>query len=338
MKYKILIVFILFFSVVKAEVFLMIPEELEKEELNKDEKDKYQNVDYRSSTNYTIKQYKGDLKFKYGKIDSHLKDARFNFSFGGRITFPTATTLTSNLENDSYRNKENIWKYKIDYNYFFSIGLYWPNGVRTEIEYSSMVLETKNFGDSFQKYNNITFNQYLQDGSTFISAYNDDGEANQTDDDDNEYSSLTGNMQPLVEFSIRTIMFNIILEKVQAHVKLKPYIGAGIGYAIGNMRSLQNKGSSKVPAAQFLIGLSYDITDDRSFVLYLGYRLLYLGEMKQKFTRIQPGSGANFLDANDILRTIVFDGETYYNPIFKESEEKFQIMMHNIDLGFRFFF
>ena len=315
------------FSKAVATVYLMPPADTELEELNQEEKDKFQNVNYRSTSDYNVQQYKGDLKFKYGKADSHFKDGRIHLTFGGQITLPTYTTLTSNLDEQEYLNKEVKFNFKTDYNYFAGMGFYWPNGVRLEAEYSSMVLETKSFGKSFKKYGGTVFNQYLQDGATYT--------INLKDDKGNIYTRLTGNMQPLVEFNIRTIMVNLILEQAQAQTKVKPYLGAGAGYAIGNMRSLENKGSSRVPAFQLLAGFSYSLTDDSSLVMYLGYKYIFISKMKQDLTRITPGSPA-YIGGKDV----VFDPETgtYYNPVFTNSREEFKLNMHNINLGFRFFF
>ena len=140
------------FSNVEARNYLIPPADMEMEELNKDESDKFQNVNLKSSTDYNIQQYKGDLKFKYGKVDSRFKDGRMHLIFGGQVTLPTYTTLTTNLNEQEYLNKNVKFNFKTDYNYFAGMGFYWPNGIRIEAEYSSMVLETKNYGNSFKKY------------------------------------------------------------------------------------------------------------------------------------------------------------------------------------------
>lgn len=315
---KIFCLFLFFISNTYAAAKFVIPYDLTTEELNKDQRGKFQSLQNQQSLSMP-NQYKGKLKYTKGEEEIKLTDVAFFVGAGGRYSLTNDVELESDLNynsNSTYFNKLNKWKMDNNINFYASGGLYWRNGFRIELEYSEMTLETSNYGRNFKKYSSsgmgdrIIFNQYLQTSSTLTS----DG-ANYT---------LTNNMLPVAELSVKTYMLNFIFEQVSAASKLRPYAGFGFGMVSGNFSSLVNDGESNVLGAQALVGLSYAIKENK-LSLYLGYRALFVQDMEQTFTRIISASS--------------FNGTTYYNPTFVQSKEKFNFPnIHNIDFGFRFFF
>ena len=313
--------FILFF-IISSNVFgatrIIIPYDLETEDLNTDQRDKFQNIQYQESLAIP-NQYKGPLKYTKGEEEIKITDVRFYMGAGGRYSKVGDIELESdsNYSGTSvYFNKINKWQMQDNFNYFVSGGLYWRNGFRIELEYSEMTLETDNYGSNFKKYtgagtgNGIIFNQYLQTSGTITT--------------DGANSILTNNMLPVAEFSVKTYMLNFIFEKTSANSKLRPYVGIGAGMVSGDFASLVNEGESNVLGAQAMVGLAYGFVNDQ-VVLYLGYRALFVQDMEQTFTRI--------ISANS------FNGTSYYNPTFVQSTEKFSFpQIHNIDFGLKFFF
>lgn len=305
-----------------ATTRLIAPGDVDIQELNTEEKDKLQNVQYQESVGIPT-QYKGKLKNTEGKEEIHFKDLRLFLGVGGRYTFANNITLNSSLNSTSeYFNKKNQWKYDGNFNYFASLGVYWRNGIRIEFEYSQMTLETNNFASKFKPYNNgtIPFNQYLQTNATLQEVIELNG----------RYNRLIGNDIPLVELSVKTYMMNFIFEKSTAKSKIRPYVGFGLGLINGDMESLVNEGSSSVFGGQVLAGVSYPFAKG-ALVLYLGYRGIFSTDMEQTFTRITGVNGynGNFFNENNYF---------YYNPVLERSAEKYKIMLHNVDLGIRFFF
>ena len=300
-----------------ASVRISVPYDLETIELNKDQRDKLQNVKNQQSLSMP-EQYKGPLKYTEGEEEIKISDVALYLGIGGRYTSVNDIELTSNLDltgNNIYFNKLNKWKMDSNFNFFASAGLYWRNGFRIELEYSEMTIDTANYGEDFARYkaglgSGIIFNQYLQHAATISNTDN--------------VTRLYNNMLPVAELSLKTYMLNFIFEKTKADSKIRPYLGFGFGMVNGDFSSLVNEGGSKVFGAQGMVGLSYVIAPEQ-VVAYLGYRILYMQEMEQTFTRV--------IGSNN------FDGNIYYDPIFKESTETYQVpVLHNIDLGLRFFF
>ncbi len=314
---KIFFICLLFVNNLFATVRIAVPYDLETTELNKEQRDKLQNIKNQESISMP-EQYKGPLKYTEGEEEVKLRDVALSLGIGGRYTFINDIELTSNLDltgSATYFNKINKWKMKNNFNFFASAGLYWRNGFRIELEYSEMTIDTANYGEDFARYNSglgagIIFNQYLQHAA-IISNY--DG-----------ITRLSNNMLPVAELSLKTYMLNFIFEKTKVNSKVRPYLGFGFGMVNGDFSSLVNEGGSKVFGAQAMVGLSYVISPEQ-VVAYLGYRILYMKEMEQTFTRL--------IGANN------FDGNVYYDPVFKQSTETYQVpILHNIDLGFKFFF
>ena len=299
---------------VNADVKLSVPYDLDVEQLNKEEKDKLQNTNY-SETIGIPQQYKGKLKYTEGAPDVRLRDFRGYFGVGGRYSFVASTNMdeVGNTPTSSYFNKNEKWKFKNNFNFFVSAGLYWINGVRLEFEYSEMTAETDNYGENFPSMNGYKFNQYLQEKSQ-ITTTNISGTEN---------TYLTNNSYPLIQFSIKTYMMNFIFENVNAKSKLRPYVGIGGGIVVGDMANLKTDKKSVVPGGQIMIGLSYPISE-QVLVMYLGYRAVIAKEMSQTFTRVYK--------AED------YDGKTYKNPRMMQVKERFRYTSQSVDLGFRFFF
>lgn len=309
-----LFIFVFTFLNAKADVKLSVPYDLDIEELNKEEKDKLQNTNY-SETIGIPQQYKGKLKYTEGMPEVRLRDFRGYFGIGGRYSFVSNTNMkeVGDTPTSPYFNRNEKWKFKNNFNFFASAGLYWVNGVRLEFEYSEMTAETDNFGKDFSSMNGYKFNQYLQEKAN-ITTTNISG---------TETVYLTNNSYPLIQFSIKTYMMNFIFENSNAKSKLKPYVGIGGGIVVGDMANLRTDGKSIVPGGQIMVGLSYPISE-QVLVAYLGYRAVVAKEMSQTFTRIY--------DAED------YNGKTYKNPQMMQVKEKFRYTSQSVDLGFRFFF
>lgn len=309
-----LFIFVFTFLNAKADVKLSVPYDLDIEELNKEEKDKLQNTNY-SETIGIPQQYKGKLKYTEGVPEVRLRDFRGYFGIGGRYSFVSNTNMkeVGDTPTSPYFNRNEKWKFKNNFNFFASAGLYWVNGVRLEFEYSEMTAETDNFGKDFSSMNGYKFNQYLQEKAN-ITTTNILG---------TETVYLTNNSYPLIQFSIKTYMMNFIFENSNAKSKLKPYVGIGGGIVVGDMANLRTDGKSIVPGGQIMVGLSYPISE-QVLVAYLGYRAVVAKEMSQTFTRIY--------DAED------YNGKTYKNPQMMQVKEKFRYTSQSVDLGFRFFF
>lgn len=311
-----------------AATTLATPEKLEIRELNKEQKNKLQNIQY-SETQAIPNQYKGKLAYTEGEEEIHLKDVRLYFGTGGRYTLTTDITQKTETEptNTTYFNRKNKWEMGDDFNYYASLGIYWRNGIRIEIEYSQMTLSTENYGDNFAVYNGpdqrgrgTIFNQYLQKTATTNYYYNLQNQL--------VYTTLTGNTLPKIDLEVRTYMINFIFEKTTAKTKLRPYVGFGIGLVDGDVKTLVTNGSDMVLGGQVMVGLAYPFAND-SLVVYLGYRGLFSDELEQTFTRV---TGVSPYNGN------YFDGKTYWNPHFMSSREKYKIQTHNIDFGARFYF
>lgn len=305
-----------------ARTIATTPYELETKSLNKDEKIKLRSIQYKEATEIP-QQYKGKLKYTEGKEEVYFKDAKMYFGFGGRysmlqsVDMDSSTTLSSGTSS-TYFNKKNTWDFDRNFNFFGSLGVYWRNGVRIELEYSESTFDTNNYASNFASYTGTAgtsniFNQYLQS-----SAKQTTGTKSGV-----SYVSLTGNTLPVVEFSVKTYMLNFIFEKSMAKSKIKPYVGFGVGMVSGDMGSLVNDGSSNVLGAQGMVGLSYAVVPDIAN-LYLGYRVVASQKMEQTFKRVYG--------ADD------FDGKTYTNPKIMDSKEEFNYFTHNIDFGLKFFF
>ena len=297
-----------------ADVKLSVPYDLDVEELNKEEKDKLQNTNY-SETIGIPQQYKGKLKYTEGVPDVRLRDFRGYFGVGGSYSFVTNTNMkeVGDTPTSPYFNKNEKWKFKNNFNFFVSAGLYWVNGVRLEFEYSEMTAETDNFGKNFASMNGYKFNQYLQEKAN-ITTTNILG---------TETTYLTNNSYPLIQFSIKTYMMNFVFENVNAKSKLRPYVGIGGGVVVGDMANLRTNRKSVVPGGQIMVGLSYPISE-QVLVMYLGYRAVVAKEMSQTFTRVYGAEDYN--------------GKTYKNPQMTQVKERFRYTSQSVDLGFRFFF
>lgn len=318
-------------STAHAVTRLVTPEDLEIEQLNIEQKDKFQNVDY-TETVAIPNQYKGKLKYTEGKEEVHLKDVRLFFGAGGRYTIAkdaelNADSVPDDMRDSTYFNKQNTWSFDNNFNFYASMGLYWRNGIRIEFEYSQMTLETNNYGKEFEERNGFIFNQYLQTSGKITDFYDSNGEL--------AYTTLTNNMLPIVEFSVKTYMLNFIFEKTQIKSKIRPYVGFGVGAVVGNMKSLVNDGESVVFGGQVMVGLSYPFSDDDSLIMYFGYRGIFSQDMEQTFTRIYDVNLIGVVTNQDVND---FDGRTYYNPQFFKSKERFGFQAHNIDLGVKFYF
>lgn len=309
-----------------ADVKLSVPYDLDIEELNKEEKDKLQNTNY-SETIGIPQQYKGKLKYTEGVPDVRLRDFRAYFGVGGRYSFVQNTNMkeVNDTPTSPYFNKNEKWKFKNNFNFFVSAGLYWVNGVRLEFEYSEMTAETDNFGKNFASMNGYKFNQYLQENAVItqgtITEIVDTPGGQQLQTRDVTY--LTNNSYPLIQFSIKTYMMNFVFENVNAKSKLRPYVGIGGGVVVGDMANLRTDGKSVVPGGQIMVGLSYPISE-QVLVMYLGYRAVIAKEMSQTFTRVYGAEDYN--------------GRTYTNPQMMQVKEKFRYTSQSVDLGFRFFF
>lgn len=339
MKKNITLLFISFIitiilnSNVFAKVILRTPEDVKTEELNKEEREKLQNVQY-TETLEIPNQYKGKLKYTEGTEDVYLEDAKLFFGMGGRYTFSHNVTLESNRDISSmYFNKKNTFNMRENYNYFMSAGLYWRNGIRIEGEYSKMTLTTKDYGKHFNKFTtqsgDIIFNQYLQKTGVLNTIYLTPG------DSENKYTTLTNNMLPKLDLEVTTYMVNVIFEKSNIKSKLRPYLGFGIGLVQGDFITLASDGASKVMGGQVMTGLSYPITENQ-VILYFGYRCLFSQTMEQTFTRI---TGVSLDNVPEIVeKNYAFTGKVYYNPNLVESKERFNFLTHNIDIGVKFFF
>ncbi|HSQ97200.1 MAG TPA: hypothetical protein VLL98_00595 [Rickettsiales bacterium] len=264
-----------------AKVRLATPEDLEIEQLNKDEKDRLKNINY-SETVGMPNQYKGKLKYTEGVEEVRLKDVRIYIGVGGRATFARDEILKP--KESEYTNTN--LNFNSDFNYFGSIGLYWRNGIRTEFEYSATAID----GDATDTSGFYTYNE---DDSTY--TYSD---------------------KVKFDLKIDTYMLNLILEKTQAKTAIKPYVGFGIGMASANFEGLVSNSRAYAPAAQFMIGLSYPISDG-IVAFYLGYRGFFTAKMEQEFSKIQYTSGT--------YSTVQVKEDYYYQT-------------HNVDFGIKFFF
>ena len=313
-KKYLIIFFVCLINNAFANIRLTIPSDIETKKLNKEQRDRFQNIQYKESVGIP-NQYKGKLKYTKGKEEIKLRDVGFVMGVGGRYSITDDITLNSDIGSGSsytYFNKTNTWEMKNNFNFFVSGGLYWRNGIRIELEYSQMTLETNNYGRNFRNYgsSSVIFNQYLQKTGILT--------------EDSTGSMLTSNMLPVIELKVKTYMLNFILEKTNINSKIRPYLGFGDGIVNGNIDTLKNDESSTVLGAQAMVGLSY-LIDDGHAVMYLGYRALFVQDMEQTFTRIVDASS--------------FNGTTYFNPSFVKSKEKYNFPnIHNIDLGIRFFF
>lgn len=317
-------VFIMIVSLntVDARTIATTPYELETKSLNKDEKVKLKNIQYKEATEIP-QQYKGKLKYTEGTEDVYFKDAKMYFGFGGRYSILQSADMQSTSDlptgaSSTYFNKKNTWDFDRNFNFFGSLGVYWRNGIRVELEYSESTFDTNNYASSFASYTGTSgkaniFNQYLQK-----SAKQTTGTKSGV-----SYVALTGNTLPIVEFSVKTYMLNFIFEKSMIKSKIKPYVGFGVGMVSGNMESLTNGGASNVLGGQGMVGLSYAVVPDIAN-LYLGYRVIVSQKMEQTFKRVYG--------ADD------FDGTTYTNPKIMDSKEEFNYFTHNIDFGLKFFF
>jgi len=310
----------------QAATRLATPEELKIEQLNKEQKDKLQNVQYTEAVEIP-NQYKGKLKYTEGKEEVHLKDVRLFFGGGGRYTFSKNVTVEAETvpEGAQYFNKKNVWNMDDNFNFYASAGIYWRNGIRIEFEYSQMTLETTDYGQNFARYNGpdtrgqgIIFNQYLQKSGRITSHGN--------------YTTLTNNMLPIAELSLKTYMVNFIFERTQIKSKIKPYIGIGLGVVDGDMKTFENEGSSVVFGGQVMAGISYPISNGIA-AIYLGYRGIFMQDFEQTFTRVTNVNSVNTQPPGS-----EFNGNVYYNPTLVKSKEKYNAQTHNIDLGVRFFF
>lgn len=326
------IISLVYIKNIQANTYLTIPSELETEELNKDEKQKFQSIQY-NETLAMPQQYKGELKHKEGVEEIYLKDVRLYLGFGGRYSFLENITLSADKDppDTTYYTKTHHWKYDPDFNYYASVGLYWRNGIRIDFEYSQSVFESEDYGNSFNRYqyNNIIFNQYLQTTGVLTTKIN-----TQTD---KTYTILTDNMYPITELTIKTYMINFIMERVYSLQRIKPYLGVGVGILEGDMTSLVSDKASRVPAIQVMLGISYPITKDDSVILYLGYRGIFAKELEQTFTRITGVSFANVPDNERVEADRPFNGTSYYNPVFVKSKERYSYKTNNIDFGFKVF-
>jgi len=319
------ILFSVIFSVLAVNLYaatrLTTPYSLDVQQLNSDKENTLQE----NGNNLGMKQYKGKIKYKEPKPDVRLKDFRLYLGVGGRYTMPKTVTIEQSDEKTitgTYYNKKSEWDFDNNLNYFASIGLYWNNGVRIEFEYSEMTLDCDSFAKDFPNYESTStvFNQYLQKDSQTL--YHTSGGSLL-------YTTLTNNMQNVIELSVKTFMLNFIYEKQIYSAKIKPYIGFGVGVLKGDMNTLENDGASLVPGGQILAGLSYPISNNVA-AIYLGYRGVFSKDFEQTFTRITgvDGYGGNYYTS---------DG-TYYNPQFQQVKEKYNFQTQNIDLGIKFFF
>jgi hypothetical protein len=233
---------------------LSTPDDLEIEQLNKDEKDKLENINY-SETIGIPRQYTGKLKYTDGTKDVRFIDGRVYFGAGGRYSMVSNTKLTP--KTSSYSKVD--MNFKKDFNYFGSIGFYWDNGIRTEFEYSKSSVDTNSF-----------------DGSNFVIKV------------DNNYVEYTGDMT--LSIDVKTYMINFIFEKIRAKTAIKPYTGLGVGVLTSNVDGLATDGKGVVPAAQIMFGLSYPIADGIA-AFYLGYRGVFATELQQNFTLVTKLNG-----------------------------------------------
>lgn len=296
------------YTISKAETRIKISDDVKNlRELNTEEKIKFKNIEG-LSTQSVPKQYKGKLKHKKRKEEFHFMDARFylgaalRYSMASDLTLKTSKT-DSQIQSETgqsstiYYDKEKI---SLDdtVGYAGSVGLYWRNGFRTELEFSRSKYTTNDINNLYIDYDNQRFWQYLGSGDT-----------------------LYQNQSPIseLEFTVSTTMLNFIFEQFSDRSKIVPYIGFGVGMISSDVKSLPNDGSARGLAGQGMVGLSYQIGHKGSF--YFGYRYIQSETLDQTFTRvvqIQKPSG--------------------YQAYTIKSPEEYVYKSHNIETGLRFFF
>jgi len=143
-----------------AQARVRLPENIQNyRQLNKDEQ-KFQHIDSFKKTYELPKQYMGKLKYQKRKEPSHLKDAKIYLGFGFRNTWVDSTEFkdtTTTGEQFAQMNAQYGTSFDTSsttfnaterrscdeqLGYFGSIGLYWPSGLKTEIEYGSTEFNT----------------------------------------------------------------------------------------------------------------------------------------------------------------------------------------------------
>jgi opacity protein-like surface antigen len=255
------------------------------------------------------KQYKGKIKKIRTKDEFRLYEARFYGGFGVRYSFIDKTTLNKGNKSNSqiqaetgqssiYYDDSNL-SFNAQSGFFGSLGLYWGNGLRAELEYSQNKYRIKKLDNLSYNIDNDKVWKYLHNNTTYV------------------------NTLPIkeLELAIKTVMINSIYEPFRYNSKLTPYIGVGGGLVMADMISLPNTDSAKTWGAQGMLGLSYKM--GHSGAMYLGYRYIYSGDLKQTFnTRIVQVSGVS----------------PNYTPHTIVSKETYKYRSNNIDVGLRFFF
>lgn len=259
-------------------------------------------------------QYKGELKNVRRKDEFRLYDARWYGGLGLRYSMMDKSKMSKDSSRtDAQIQGETGQSSTVHYDeneidlegaggFFGSLGMYWTNGLRMELEYS----QTKYDSSSLEEFR-FTETASSNNGKVWEYLHN---------------NAINVNTIPIteLEFDVKTIMFNVLYEPFKYDSKLTPYIGAGTGLVITDVESLPNDGSAKGLGFQGMVGLSYKMGYDGA--MYLGYRYVRADDLEQTFKRVVQVS---YSSPNYTAYTI-------------QSKETYDYVSHNIEAGFRFFF
>jgi opacity protein-like surface antigen len=255
-------------------------------------------------------QYKGELKKVRRKDEFELMEGRFYGGVGLRVSSMKDIKLEKEAkrtdaqiqaetgQSSTVYYDENKLDFDMETGFYGSLGIYWRNGLRTELEYAQTTYEDNSLSQ-FQ----------FANGSDKVWEYLHN-------------NSINVNSIPInrLEFDVKTVMWNFIYEPFKYDSKVTPYIGAGAGLVIADIKSLPNDGSDKAFGWQGMAGLAYKMGNSGS--MYLGYRYIQSSELEQTFTRVVQVSGSS----------------PNYTPYTIQSKESYEYIAHSIDVGFRFFF
>jgi hypothetical protein len=242
----------------KADTRLRIPDGLNAIDINNNN-----THNQRSTTTKIPEQYKGKIKPRERKEPFTIYTLRpyigltFNFSQLSNIRLESKDAELEGSPSSIKLNNE--YNFDSSVGYSASLGMYSPNGLRFELEYSQL--------DS------------------------DIDKVSQKEDSD-IMMILSGS--PSVKMSF--MMFNILMENESPRSKLVPYLGFGIGVLNTDLQEDTSKETELTDdgllAYQAMIGLSYKITD--AGYAFLGYRFRQSEKTNQKYTSYIDISGTKY--------------------------------------------